>query len=148
MTSNLGSVFINDPSLDDDAKREAALRAAREHFKPEFLNRLDDIVVFRSLGSEQLAAIVGIQIDRLATRLADRRLTLEVSDGAREWLAISGFDPVYGARPLRRLVQTAIGDPLARLLLSGEVRDGDSVVVDVNDDRSGLAVTSRAPASV
>jgi ATP-dependent Clp protease ATP-binding subunit ClpB len=148
MTSNLGSVFINDPSLDDDAKREAALRAAREHFKPEFLNRLDDIVVFRSLGSEQLAAIVGIQIERLAARLADRRLTLEVSEAAREWLAISGFDPVYGARPLRRLVQTAIGDPLARLLLSGEVRDGQTVTVDVNDDRSGLVVESRAAASV
>jgi ATP-dependent Clp protease ATP-binding subunit ClpB len=148
MTSNLGSVFINDPALDDDAKRDAALRAAREHFKPEFLNRLDDIVVFHSLGSEQLASIVGIQVGRLASRLADRRLTLEVSDAAREWLAISGFDPVYGARPLRRLVQTSIGDPLARLLLSGEVRDGDPVVVDVNDDRSGLLVTSKAPASI
>ena len=114
LTSNLGSVFINDPALDEAAKHDAALRAAREHFKPEFLNRLDDIVVFHSLGSEQLAAIVDIQIDRLAARLADRRLTLEVTDAAREWLAISGFDPVYGARPLRRLVQTAIGDQLAR----------------------------------
>ncbi|MDQ1686991.1 MAG: ATP-dependent Clp protease ATP-binding subunit ClpB [Frankiaceae bacterium] len=148
MTSNLGSVFINDPSMDDDAKREAALRAARDHFKPEFLNRLDDIVVFRSLGSEQLAAIVGIQIDRLAARLADRRLTLDVSEAAREWLAISGFDPVYGARPLRRLVQTAIGDQLARGLLSGEIRDGDDVVVDVTEDRSGLAVTSKARAAL
>jgi ATP-dependent Clp protease ATP-binding subunit ClpB len=148
MTSNLGSVFINDPALDEEAKREAALRAARDHFKPEFLNRLDDIVVFHSLGTEQLASIVGIQIGRLAGRLVDRRLTLQVSDAAREWLAFSGFDPVYGARPLRRLVQTAIGDPLARSLLSGDVRDGDTVMVDVTDDHDGLVVTSKAPASV
>jgi ATP-dependent Clp protease ATP-binding subunit ClpB len=146
MTSNLGSVFINDPTLDDDAKHEAALRAARDHFKPEFLNRLDDIVVFASLGSEQLTAIVEIQVDRLAARLADRRLTLEVSDAAKEWLAISGFDPVYGARPLRRLVQTAIGDQLARALLGGEIRDGDTIDVDVNDGRSGLAVSAKTPA--
>ncbi len=140
MTSNIGSVFINDPALDDKAKHEAALRAAREHFKPEFLNRLDDIVVFHSLGSEQLAAIVNLQIDRLAGRLADRRLSLEVTDAAREWLAITGFDPVYGARPLRRLVQTAIGDSLARSLLSGEIADGDTVLVDVTADRDALQV--------
>jgi ATP-dependent Clp protease ATP-binding subunit ClpB len=143
MTSNLGSVFINDASLDDDAKREAALQAARAHFKPEFLNRLDDIVVFQSLGSDQLAAIVDIQIARLASRLVDRRLTLEVTDGAREWLAVTGFDPVYGARPLRRLVQTAIGDLLARALLSGDIRDGEVVFVDVAEDRSGLTVGSK-----
>jgi ATP-dependent Clp protease ATP-binding subunit ClpB len=148
MTSNLGSVFINDPALDDAAKREAALRAARDHFKPEFLNRLDDIVVFHSLGSEQLGAIVDIQIARLAARLADRRLTLDVTDAAREWLAISGFDPVYGARPLRRLVQTAIGDQLARALLGGELRDGSDVVVDVNADRSGLEVSTKTTATV
>jgi ATP-dependent Clp protease ATP-binding subunit ClpB len=142
MTSNLGSVFINDPALDDKAKHEAALRAAREHFKPEFLNRLDDIVVFHSLGSEQLAEIVEIQIERLAARLADRRLTLQVSEPAREWLAITGFDPVYGARPLRRLVQTAIGDSLARALLSGDIADGDTVLVDVTPERDGLSVTA------
>jgi len=142
MTSNIGSVFINDPALDDKAKHEAALRAAREHFKPEFLNRLDDIVVFHSLGSEQLAAIVDLQIDRLAGRLADRRLTLEVTDAAREWLAITGYDPVYGARPLRRLVQTAIGDSLARALLSGDITDGDTVRVDVTADRDALQVHS------
>ncbi len=142
LTSNIGSAFINDPALDDDAKREAALSAARAHFKPEFLNRLDDIVVFHSLGSDQLGAIVGIQVARLAARLADRRLTLSVTDGAREWLAISGFDPVYGARPLRRLIQSAIGDQLARALLAGDIRDGDTVVVDVCDDRSGLTVSA------
>ncbi|MBV9485077.1 MAG: ATP-dependent chaperone ClpB [Frankiaceae bacterium] len=140
MTSNLGSMFINDPALDDEKKTEAALGAARAHFKPEFLNRLDDIVVFRSLGSEQLASIVDIQIDRLASRLADRRLTLDVTPAAREWLSITGFDPVYGARPLRRLVQTAIGDPLAKALLAGEIKDGATVTVDVNDDRSALIV--------
>ncbi|HEX3824260.1 MAG TPA: ATP-dependent chaperone ClpB [Mycobacteriales bacterium] len=143
LTSNLGSLFINDPALDDDAKRGAALAAAREHFKPEFLNRLDDIVVFNSLGSEALAAIVDLQVSRLAARLADRRLALEVTDSAREWLAISGFDPVYGARPLRRLVQTAIGDSLARALLSGEIRDGDVVLVDVTDDRAALSVQAK-----
>ncbi|HEX3906740.1 MAG TPA: AAA family ATPase, partial [Mycobacteriales bacterium] len=142
LTSNLGSVFVNDPSLSDDKKCEAALDAARAHFKPEFLNRLDDVVVFHSLGAEQLAAIVDIQVARLAARLADRRLVLEVSDAAREWLALSGFDPVYGARPLRRLVQSAIGDQLARALLAGEIRDGDTVTVDVNGDRSALVVGS------
>jgi ATP-dependent Clp protease ATP-binding subunit ClpB len=148
LTSNIGSAFINDPGLSEEAKREAALRAAREHFKPEFMNRLDDIVVFSSLGTEQLTAIVDIQIDRLARRLTDRRLTLEVTDGAKEWLALNGFDPVYGARPLRRLVQTAIGDSLARALLSGGVRDGDTVVVDVGEDRSGLTLSvSREKAS-
>jgi ATP-dependent Clp protease ATP-binding subunit ClpB len=140
LTSNIGSAYINDPALDDDAKREAALAAARAHFKPEFLNRLDDIVVFHSLGSEQLGAIVDIQVARLAARLADRRLTLEVTDAAREWLAISGFDPVYGARPLRRLIQTAIGDQLAKALLSGEIKDGDEVVVDARPDTQTLTV--------
>jgi ATP-dependent Clp protease ATP-binding subunit ClpB len=140
LTSNIGSAFINDPALDDNAKREAALGAARAHFKPEFLNRLDDIVVFHSLGSEQLGAIVDIQVARLAARLADRRRTLQVSDAAREWLAISGFDPVYGARPLRRLIQSAIGDQLAKALLSGEIKDGDTVEVDTTDDRTGLTL--------
>jgi len=143
LTSNIGSTFINDPSLSDDKKKEAALRAAREHFKPEFINRLDDIVVFSSLEIEQLTAIVDIQIARLADRLRDRRLTLDVTPGAREWLALNGFDPVYGARPLRRLVQTAIGDSLARMLLAGEVRDGDTVVVGVAEDRGGLTLSRR-----
>ncbi|HWC35415.1 MAG TPA: ATP-dependent chaperone ClpB [Mycobacteriales bacterium] len=140
LTSNIGSAYINDASLDDDAKREAALGAARAHFKPEFLNRLDDIVVFHSLGSEQLGAIVDIQVARLAARLSDRRLTLRVSDAAREWLAISGFDPVYGARPLRRLIQSAIGDQLARALLSGEIKDGDEVLVDATPGGETLTV--------
>jgi ATP-dependent Clp protease ATP-binding subunit ClpB len=145
LTSNIGSVYINDPELSEEAKREGALRAAREHFKPEFMNRLDDIVVFSSLTIDQLTAIVDIQVDRLARRLKDRRLTLDVTPAAREWLALNGFDPVYGARPLRRLVQTAIGDSLARALLSGDVRDGDTVVVDVTDDRSALTLAVGHP---
>jgi ATP-dependent Clp protease ATP-binding subunit ClpB len=146
LTSNIGSVFINDPALDDTAKKDAALRACRDYFKPEFLNRLDDVVVFRSLGTEQLARIVDLQVLRLGARLADRRLTLTVTPAAREWLAMTGYDPVYGARPLRRLVQSAIGDQLARELLSGDVHDGDEVFVDLAEDRSALVVAARHPA--
>ena len=109
----------------------------RSHFKPEFLNRLDDVVVFRALGSEELTGIVDIQVGVLARRLAARRLTLRVTDAAKEWLALNGFDPVYGARPLRRLVQSAIGDQLAKALLAGEIRDGDDVVVDAGEDFAG-----------
>jgi len=140
LTSNLGShALIAD--MPDQAKKDAVLAIVREHFKPEFLNRLDDIVVFDSLTTEELTKIVDIQIAGLARRLESRRLTLDVTDGAREWLAINGFDPVYGARPLRRLVQTAIGDALARELLAGEIRDGQTVYVDVLDDRSALTVS-------
>jgi ATP-dependent Clp protease ATP-binding subunit ClpB len=140
MTSNLGSQIIADAAISDAPKRDAVMAVVRDHFKPEFLNRLDDIVMFEALSTEDLARIVDIQVAALATRLASRRLTLEVTPAAREWLAINGFDPVYGARPLRRLVQTAIGDELARALLAGELRDGSTAVVDVLDDRSGLSV--------
>jgi ATP-dependent Clp protease ATP-binding subunit ClpB len=139
LTSNLGSQLIADQSVPEERRREAVMEVVRSHFKPEFLNRLDDVVVFRALGSEELTGIVDIQVGVLARRLAARRLTLEVTDAAREWLAINGFDPVYGARPLRRLVQSAIGDQLARALLSGDVRDGDRVVVDWPDDVTGAA---------
>ncbi len=140
LTSNLGSHALVS-ELTEDAKKDMVLAIVREHFKPEFLNRLDDIVVFDSLTTEELTKIVDIQIAGLARRLESRRLTLDVTDGAREWLAINGFDPVYGARPLRRLVQTAIGDALARELLAGEIRDGQTVHVDVLDDRSALTVS-------
>ena len=117
-------------------------RVVRGAFKPEFLNRLDDVIIFSALGTEELTKIVALQVGRLAKRLSERRLVLEVTPAAEEWLALTGFDPMYGARPLRRLVQKAIGDRLARALLSGEVRDGDEVVVDrVGDD---LAVTRSA----
>jgi ATP-dependent Clp protease ATP-binding subunit ClpB len=148
LTSNLGSQVIADPTVGEWATRDAVMNIVREHFKPEFLNRLDDIVMFESLSSEDLAAIVDLQLRGLGERLASRRLTLDVAPGAREWLAMNGFDPVYGARPLRRLVQSAIGDKLAMALLSGEVRDGDTVRVDVLDDRSGLVVTRAAPVAV
>jgi ATP-dependent Clp protease ATP-binding subunit ClpB len=108
--------------------------AVRSSFKPEFLNRLDDVILFDALGSEELAQIVDLQVERLALRLADRRLTLEVTPAAREWLSLTGYDPLYGARPLRRLVQSAIGDKLARAVLSGEVVDGDKVLVELGDD--------------
>jgi ATP-dependent Clp protease ATP-binding subunit ClpB len=146
LTSNLGSQLIADQSVPEERRREAVLEVVRMHFKPEFLNRLDDVVVFRALGSEELTGIVDIQVAVLARRLAARRLTLQVTDAAREWLALNGFDPVYGARPLRRLVQSAIGDQLAKALLAGDIRDGDEVVVDAADDftgpdEAGLTVT-------
>jgi ATP-dependent Clp protease ATP-binding subunit ClpB len=140
LTSNLGSQAIADANLDERQRKDAVLAVVQRHFKPEFLNRLDDVVVFRSLATEELTSIVDIQIVQLGKRLAQRRLTLDVSPSARDWLAINGFDPVYGARPLRRLVSSAIGDQLAKALLAGEIRDGDTVRVDVTDDNSGLVV--------
>jgi len=137
LTSNLGSHVLADPTLDDDSKREAVMAAVRSALKPEFLNRLDDIVLFDALSLEQLGRIVELQIARLVKRLADRRITLEVTPAAREWLAIEGFDPSYGARPLRRLVQREIGDRLATMLLAREVHDGGTVVVDRADEGDG-----------
>lgn len=138
LTSNLGSQFLVDPLLDEAAKREAVMGAVRAAFKPEFLNRLDDVVLFDALTLAELGRIVDLQIASLGRRLADRRLTLDVTDAAREWLALEGYDPAYGARPLRRLVQKEIGDRLARAMLSGEVHDGDTLHVDRVDD--GLTV--------
>jgi ATP-dependent Clp protease ATP-binding subunit ClpB len=140
MTSNLGSSFLVDPTLDDEARRESVMGVVRASFKPEFLNRLDEVVVFDALTSDELAHIVDLQVRELATRLADRRITLEVTDAAREWLALTGYDPAYGARPLRRLVQREIGDRLARAVLSGEVRDGDTVKVDRDSDEDALVL--------
>jgi ATP-dependent Clp protease ATP-binding subunit ClpB len=141
LTSNLGSQFIADPAFGDEAaKRDAVLNAVRAAFKPEFLNRLDDIIVFDALTTGELTQIVDLQIDLLAKRLAGRRLTLTVTPAAREWLALTGFDPVYGARPLRRLVQSAVGDQLARALLGGDIVDGDEVLVDVDEGRDALSV--------
>jgi len=134
LTSNLGST--GGQILDDTARKDVVMAAVQRHFKPEFLNRLDDIVVFHALSTEELTRIVDIQLDVLRRRLAKRRLTLDVSDAGREWLALNGFDPVYGARPLRRLVQSAIGDQLAKELLAGDVREGDTVRVDL-DPRAG-----------
>ncbi|NUS74335.1 MAG: ATP-dependent chaperone ClpB [Corynebacteriales bacterium] len=140
MTSNLGSGALMNPELSKEGQRDAVMTAVRAHFKPEFLNRLDDVVVFHGLDTEELAKIVDISLNRLQERLGERRITLSTTPAAREWLAVAGFDPVYGARPLRRLVQTAIGDPLAKALLAGEIRDGDTVEVDLADDKSALTV--------
>jgi ATP-dependent Clp protease ATP-binding subunit ClpB len=139
LTSNLGSNFLVDPTLEPAQKKESVLSVVRASFKPEFLNRLDEIVVFDALTRDELSHIVDLQLLLLEKRLAVRRVTIDVTDAARAWLAETGYDPAYGARPLRRLIQSAIGDPLARLLISGEIADGGKVVVDVYD--GGLALT-------
>jgi ATP-dependent Clp protease ATP-binding subunit ClpB len=146
LTSNLGSSFIADTSLDEHTKREAVMAAVRASFKPEFLNRLDDVIIFDALSTSELTRIVDLQIARLAARLSSRRLGLTVTPAAKEWLALTGFDPVYGARPLRRLVQSAIGDKLARALLSGGITDGDEVLVDL--DVAADELTVRAASKV
>jgi ATP-dependent Clp protease ATP-binding subunit ClpB len=150
LTSNLGSQFLVDPELTDQAKREAVLAVVRGALKPEFLNRLDDVVVFDALGLPELSKIADLQVAALARRLAERRLSLRVTPAARQWLALAGYDPAYGARPLRRLVQREIGDRLARALLAGEVRDGDPVLVDRRTSEGGapegLVVRRAAPA--
>ncbi|MFC8800850.1 ATP-dependent chaperone ClpB [Promicromonospora sp. NPDC057138] len=142
LTSNLGSQFLVEPMLSDEERRESVMTAVRAAFKPEFLNRLDDVVIFDSLTLDELGQIVELQVGAFAKRLEDRRITLDVTEAAREWLALEGFDPAYGARPLRRLVQREIGDRLARLLLTGEVSDGDTVVVD-RADGEGLTLERR-----
>lgn len=140
LTSNLGSQFLVDQTLDDKAKRNAVMAAVNASFKPEFLNRLDEVVLFDALTIDELAKIVELQVNELAARLHGRRLALEVTDSARAWLAMSGFDPAYGARPLRRLVQREIGDRLAKALLAGEITDGDTVLVDTAADVDALTV--------
>ncbi len=142
LTSNLGSQFLVDQQLTDDARREGVLALVHQAFKPEFLNRLDDIVIFSSLSREELGQIVELYIDRLSERLASRRLELAVTPEARTWLAEHGFDPVYGARPLRRLMQHEIDDKLATALLSGTVRDGDRVRVGLDRDSDSLFLDS------
>jgi ATP-dependent Clp protease ATP-binding subunit ClpB len=142
LTSNLGSQFIADPSLDEAARRDAVMKVVQATFKPEFLNRLDDIILFDALTTGELTEIVELQVARLGRRLADRRLALKVTPAASEWLAVTGFDPVYGARPLRRLIQSAIGDQLARGVLSGEIADGDTVIVDRDPSADSLSVTT------
>jgi ATP-dependent Clp protease ATP-binding subunit ClpB len=137
LTSNLGSAALADATLTDWQRTDAVLGVVRRHFKPEFLNRLDDLVVFNALSNEELTSIVDIQIGQLARRLATRRLQLDVTPAAREWLAMNGFDPLYGARPLRRMVQSTIGDQLARGLLAGEISDGDTVRVGLDNTAAG-----------
>ncbi|MFM7029488.1 MAG: ATP-dependent Clp protease ATP-binding subunit [Micrococcales bacterium] len=142
LTSNLGSQFLVEPELSDAEKQAAVMATVRASFKPEFLNRLDDIVVFSALSISELGQIVELNIDRLGRRLSERRLQLAVTPAARSWLAEHGYDPIYGARPLRRLMQQQIDDQLANLLLAGKVGDGSAVLVDVAGDGSGLTVSS------
>ncbi|RBP97935.1 ATP-dependent chaperone ClpB [Bifidobacterium aemilianum] len=130
MTSNLGSQFLVQTDLDDEAKHAAVMDAVHGQFKPEFINRLDELVIFDPLTRDELGQIVDLQVKHVASRLTERRITLDVTAAAREWLANAGYDPAYGARPLRRLVQTEVGDQLAKMLLSGKVHDGDTVLAD------------------
>ena len=146
LTSNLGSQFLTDPLTSPEEKRNGVMSVVQASFKPEFLNRLDDIIIFEALSKEELGEIVGIQLARIAQRLTGRRLSLEVTDAARSWLADEGYDPAYGARPLRRLVQREIGDRLARMLLAGEVLDGQKVVVDRVDGSDGLTLRAEGEA--
>ncbi|MBO1753899.1 ATP-dependent chaperone ClpB [Allobranchiibius sp. CTAmp26] len=140
MTSNLGSQFLIDPMLSQEAKRESVMTAVRTSFKPEFLNRLDEVVIFDPLSRAELARIVDLQVAALGRRLSDRRIWLEVTDAARQWLADEGYDPAYGARPLRRLVQKEIGDRLAKAILAGDVLDGATVTVDKPEGESSLTL--------
>ncbi|VXB52584.1 protein disaggregation chaperone [Microbacterium sp. 8M] len=146
LTSNIGSPILIDPVMSPEDKREAVMALVRQSFRPEFLNRLDDIVMFAALSEDDLAQIVELAVDQLQRRLHERRLTLGVTPDARSWLAERGYDPVFGARPLRRLIQTEVQNKLATALLSGRVRDGDIVRVDVAADGSGLVLTSEGPA--
>lgn len=145
LTSNLGSQALMDPTLDESQKHEAVMASVRKAFKPEFINRLDDVIVFDPLSLEELGKIVDLQVEQVARRLKSRRITLDVTDAAREFLAMDGYDPAYGARPLRRLIQREIGDKLARMLLSGEATDGATVTVDTDpsDSTPGLKLTAR-----
>ena len=140
MTSNLGSQFLADTSLDTKAKHEAVMGVVRSAFRPEFLNRLDEIVMFDPLTLEDLTHIVDTNLRKINARLAERRIVIDVTDRGKEWLARNGFDPVYGARPLRRLVQSTIEDQLAIKLLAGEIIDGDVVTFDVDPDTDQLSI--------
>jgi ATP-dependent Clp protease ATP-binding subunit ClpB len=142
LTSNLGSQFLIDTDIPYDDRRQMVQDTVRQQFRPEFLNRLDAMVMFNPLDRAELTRIADIQVNQLQHRLDDRRIVLDVSDEAKQWLVNRGFDPVYGARPLRRLVQTAIGDKLARGILSGEIRDGDTVVIGTQSDGEDLTMTT------
>ena len=147
MTSNLGSQFMADPSLSPEERRNQVMAVVKDHFRPEFLNRLDEIVLFDELSREDLDKIVDISLDKLNRRLAERRISIDVSAAAREWLARTGYDPVYGARPLRRLIQTTVEDQLARAMLAGTISDDQKVSVDMNQAGDGVDVKGEAPVS-
>jgi len=144
MTSNLGSEYlVNQPEGEDsDSVREQVMAVVRAHFRPEFLNRVDEIILFHRLKREQMARIVDIQMRRLAKLLADRKLTVELDDKAKEWLGTKGYDPAYGARPLKRVIQKYVQDPLAELILQGKIREGDTVKITA--DSNGLVINGEA----
>jgi ATP-dependent Clp protease ATP-binding subunit ClpB len=142
LTSNMGSQYLIDTDMPFDERKKLVLDVVRQQFRPEFLNRLDAMVMFNPLDRKELHRITGIQIESLQKRLADRRIEVELTDDAKEWLVNTGYDPAYGARPLRRLVQTAVGDKLAMAILSGEVHDGDKVVIGTQPDGEGLTLTA------
>ena len=137
LTSNLGSQYLSDSELDDSEKDAAVWKLVREHFKPEFLNRLDDVIMFRPLTIEQIGKIVDLQLEQLVRRLQNRQLHLHISEAAKDLLTVEGYDPAFGARPLRRLIQREIGDQLAKQILAGKITDGDTVRVDVADLDTG-----------
>jgi ATP-dependent Clp protease ATP-binding subunit ClpB len=146
MTSNLGSAYFQDPTIPPEKRKEAVLEAVRAHFRPELVNRIDEIVVFEPLGRDEIERIVDIQVGRLAERLAERKLTLRLTEAARAWLAEQGYDPAFGARPLKRVIQRHLQDPLALQLLSGEVREGDAVEVDATPEGLAFRVLERVRA--
>ena len=151
MTSNLGSVFMTDTSLSREDKESAVNEVVRAHFKPEFLNRIDDIVIFNALSQEEISAIASHLVDDLAQRLKDRNISIELSDAARRWLMVNGYDASYGARPLRRLVQKAIGDRIAKLILAGEIADFATVVIDAHspeDQELAISILQAEPSLV
>ena len=141
LTSNMGSQFLIDTDMPYDERKAKVLDVVRTQFRPEFLNRLDAMVMFEPLDRAELSRITGIQIEQLQKRLADRRIVLELTDEAKQWLVNKGFDPVYGARPLRRLVQTAVGDKLAKGILAGEVHDGSTVLIGTEPSGEDLTLT-------
>lgn len=138
LTSNMGSQFLVDTDVPFDERKDQVLGVVRQQFRPEFVNRLDAMIMFNPLDREELMRIARIQIEQLQRRLDERRISIELTEDAQQWLVNTGFDPIYGARPLRRLVQTAVGDKLAVAILSGDVKDGDSMTVGVDPDGSGL----------
>jgi ATP-dependent Clp protease ATP-binding subunit ClpB len=144
MTSNIGSQYINDPALSATQRSERALAALRGAFPPEFLNRVDDVIVFHALGRAELVQIVEIQLRRLSGLLAEHGLVLRLTDGARAFIADAGYDPTYGARPLKRAIQLHLQDPLALAMLDGRFRRGDTIVADV---RSGKIVFAKQGAA-
>ncbi|MGH6916925.1 MAG: ATP-dependent chaperone ClpB, partial [Geminicoccaceae bacterium] len=143
-TSNLGSEYLAElpAGADSGQARDLVMAVVRRHFRPEFLNRLDEIILFHRLGRDDMSGIVEIQLQRLDALLEDRKIKLHITDGAKRWLAEAGYDPVYGARPLKRTIQKSLQDPLARLILEGRIRDGDVVEVDAGD--GGLLINGAA----